>query len=222
MSAILFGSIGTIADTSELQRQAYNEAFQAHGLQWRWDQEDYRAMLGQSGGRDRVASYASSRGEQVDADAVHQTKSDIFQASLAQAPPSPRDGVVDTVRRAKDDGVKVALVTTTSEANISALMEAMAPALARSDFDLVVDSSNVDEAKPDPASYRFALDRLGEPSGGCVAIEDNVGGIQAAAAAGIRCLAFPNQNTAGHDFDAADSQVGEIDFGDLQQQLGAQ
>ena len=36
MSAILFGSISTIADTSELQRQAFNQAFKAHGLDWDW------------------------------------------------------------------------------------------------------------------------------------------------------------------------------------------
>jgi hypothetical protein len=34
MSAILFGSISTLADTSELQRRAFNEAFSAHGLDW--------------------------------------------------------------------------------------------------------------------------------------------------------------------------------------------
>jgi hypothetical protein len=41
MSAILFGSIGPIADTSELQRQAFNQAFQAHGLDWCWHREEY-------------------------------------------------------------------------------------------------------------------------------------------------------------------------------------
>jgi hypothetical protein len=32
MTTVLFDSIGSLADTSELQREAFNEAFRAHGL----------------------------------------------------------------------------------------------------------------------------------------------------------------------------------------------
>ena len=45
MPALLLGSISTVADTSELQRQAFNQAFEEHGLDWQWDQDQYRAML---------------------------------------------------------------------------------------------------------------------------------------------------------------------------------
>lgn len=73
MPAILFGSISTIADTSELQRHAFNDAFAAHALGWHWDREDYVAMLGESGGQNRVAAYAASLGQEVDASAIHET-----------------------------------------------------------------------------------------------------------------------------------------------------
>jgi phosphoglycolate phosphatase-like HAD superfamily hydrolase len=63
MSAILFGSIGTIADTSELQRQAFNQAFKAHGLDWCWDREEYLTLLEKSGGQKRIADYAGSTGQ---------------------------------------------------------------------------------------------------------------------------------------------------------------
>ena len=79
MSAILFGSISTLADTSELQRRAFNEAFAAHNLDWQWSQDDYREMLGSNGGAQRIADYAASRGDDVDAAEVHATKSSIFQ-----------------------------------------------------------------------------------------------------------------------------------------------
>lgn len=41
LSALLFGSISTIADTSERQRHAFNEAFAEHGLDWQWDRDEY-------------------------------------------------------------------------------------------------------------------------------------------------------------------------------------
>ena len=212
MSAILFGSISTIADTSELQRRSFNEAFESHGLDWRWDRDEYVGMLGSNGGEDRIDSRADSLGQDVDASAIHRTKSEIFQRKLSESHLSARPGVVDTVRQAKERGVKVALVTTTSSENVAAMLGALAPELTEDDFDLVVDSSSVSDPKPDPAAYAFALERLGERTEDCVAIEDNVGGVQAAMAAGLRCLAFPNENTATHDFTEADQCLEQVDF----------
>ena len=45
MKAILFGSIGTLIETSDLQREAFNEAFKEAGLDWYWDHEDYTKLL---------------------------------------------------------------------------------------------------------------------------------------------------------------------------------
>jgi HAD superfamily hydrolase (TIGR01509 family) len=215
LSAILFGSISTVADTSEVQRQAFNRAFAEHGLSWRWDRDDYIAMLGESGGRARIAAYADSVGATVDAAAIHESKSKIFRESLAGSQVSPRPGVVDTVRGAKAAGAKVGLVTTTSADNISALLTALSPAVGPDSFDVIVSSTDVDRPKPDGAAYVFALQRLGEQPSGCVAVEDNVEGAQAATAAGVPCVAFPNENTAGQDFAAAERRVDHLSFDDL-------
>ena len=217
MPAILFGSIGTIADTSELQREAFNRAFETHGLDWSWSQDEYAGLLEHSGGADRVAAYAPSRGEDVDAAAIHETKSELFQASLAESHLQPRPGVVDALRQGRESGFQLALVTTTSKENVSALMRALAPDVEPAAFDLVVDSTDVDRPKPDDAAYRFALQRLGERPDGCVAIEDNVGGVQAATATGLTCVAFPNENTAGHGFDGAERQVDHLSFPELRE-----
>jgi HAD superfamily hydrolase (TIGR01509 family) len=215
MPALLLGSISTVADTSELQRQAFNQAFAEHGLDWRWDQDQYRAMLTGNGGQARIAGYAQSLGQAVDAKAVHETKSRIFQESLAEGGLAPRDGVVDAVKSAKDRGWKVGLVTTTSPGNVSALLGALTPQLSAGDFDLIVDASSVQKPKPDKAAYVFALEQLGEAPDACVAVEDNVGGVQAAVAAGVPCVAFPNENTADGDFTAARRRVGRLDAAEL-------
>ncbi len=60
MSAVLFGSIGTLAETSEIQRGAFNQAFRANGLDWHWERDEYVALLERSGGRDR--SYSAGCG----------------------------------------------------------------------------------------------------------------------------------------------------------------
>ena len=221
MSAILFGSISTVADTSEMQRQAYNDAFRAHGLSWQWDRDDYRAMLDSSGGQSRVAGYAAARGEDVDAKAVHETKSKIFQENVATATLTPRPGVLEVIRGARDRGLKVGLVTTTSRENIAALIGALGPDIREESFDVVVDSTSVDEPKPDPAAYAFAMDRLGERPDTCAAIEDNVDGVRAATAAGVTCVAFPNVNTAGHEFPTP-HRVDRLDPEDLMRLIPGQ
>ena len=200
MSALLLGSISALADTSELQREAFNAAFAEHGLDWEWTREDYQQMLTGNGGRDRVARYAADRDEQVDADAVHATKSRIFQERLRSGAVTARPGVAETISAARAAGHRVALVTTTSADNLAALDAGLGGLPALRDFDLVVDADQVQHGKPDPEAYRFALDKLGEKAEDCVAVEDNVGGVEAARAAGIPVVAFPNANTAGHDF----------------------
>jgi HAD superfamily hydrolase (TIGR01509 family) len=213
MSAILFGSISTLVDTSELQRRAFNESFQAHGLDWNWSRDDYTSMLGSNGGAQRIADYAQSRGDDVDAAAVHSTKSQIFQELLGTSALAARPGVVATVKEAKRHDMKIGFVTTTSPANIAALLKTLAPEITAETFDIIVNRDAVDNPKPDAASYVFALDQLGETADQAVAIEDNVGGVAAAIAAGVRCIAFPNQNTVDGDFAAASEKVDALDAG---------
>ena len=144
MSAVLFGSISTLADTSELQRKAFNEAFEACGLDWHWSRDDYTAMLNSNGGAERIADYAASREEDVDAVAVHALKSEIFQKLLGESTVSPRPGVVDIVTEAKNNDHKVGFVTTTSQGNIDALLAALQPHISAEMFDLIVDREAVD------------------------------------------------------------------------------
>ena len=63
--AILFGSIGTLIETSDLQRESFNEAFKEAGLDWYWDQEDYRLLLKQSGGTKRIEDFAEKITQQL-------------------------------------------------------------------------------------------------------------------------------------------------------------
>ncbi|MEJ2865211.1 HAD family hydrolase [Actinomycetospora flava] len=215
MSALLFGSISSIADTSEIQRAAFNEAFAEHGLDWHWDRDDYRSRLDRAGGEQRIADEARDKGQDVDAAAVHATKSRIFREKLRADGAAPRDGVLDTLGAAKSQGWKVGFVTTTSRDNVLAVIDALGPAVGPDDFDVVVATDQVDTPKPDPAAYTFALTALGEDAGSAVAIEDNPDGVRAAAAAGVTCLAFPNENTVTTDFPGATRRVDRLAVEDI-------
>jgi len=222
MSAILFGSIGTLVETSEVQRAAFNAAFQQHHLDWNWSRDQYQKLLASSGGRHRIDAYASSVGQSVDAADVHRTKSLIFQRSLRDGALQTRDGVTEIIREAKRRGIQVAFVTTTSRENVDALLTSISKAVRPADFDLIVDVTQVESPKPSPSCYQFAVARLGEQVGRCVAIEDNPDGVAAAKAAGLPCVAFPVTNTSSHDYASADTKTHQLDFGLLEQHLNNQ
>lgn len=123
MGTILFGSISTLADTSEVQRESFNEAFGEFGLDWAWDRD----------------TYVAARGQTVDASAVHAVKSRIFRQKLLSAPLTARPGVVDTIRAGRRRRDKVGFVTTTSPDNVDAVLDALGPEISRADFDVVID-----------------------------------------------------------------------------------
>ncbi|WKN41868.1 HAD family hydrolase [Tunicatimonas pelagia] len=216
MKALLFGSIGTLAETSELQREAFNQAFNEHNLDWNWPREQYQELLKDSGGKQRIASFAESKGETVDAEAVHATKSRIFQDLLQEKSIQPRSGVADTIRKAKEEGIKLGLVTTTSRENIDNLLGALSTEISADTFDVIIDSSQVEAKKPAADAYQLALEKLGVEASEAKAIEDNQDGLSAAQAAGISSYAFGGANTQAHDFEGAEAQLSSLDFDQLQ------
>ena len=67
MRALLFGSIGTLIETSNIQRESFNQAFKEIGLDWHWDQESYKKLLKKSGGTKRIEDFAQKNNVNVDA-----------------------------------------------------------------------------------------------------------------------------------------------------------
>ncbi|WP_298860208.1 HAD-IA family hydrolase [uncultured Sulfitobacter sp.] len=191
LKTLLFGSIGTIVETSELQRRAFNQAFDENDIGWEWDTGTYRALLKQSGGRQRIEDYACERGTAVDATALHARKTEIFNRMMKEEEVLPRPGVLDVVRAAQSNGVRLGFVTSTSVQNTDAVFNALGGALSRQDFDFVGDAKMVENSKPAPDIYQVAKEILQIDPKTCLAIEDTAVSLAAATAADLNCIAFP-------------------------------
>lgn len=210
IDAVLLGSIGVVADTSDMQRRAFNAAFAEVGLDWFWKTEQYKALLRKPGGRKRIEDYGVARGESVDATALHRRKSEIFQQMIAVEGLSLRPGVETLVQMARAGDIRLAWITCTLRASVDAYLEALGDSLSGSDFALITDGTMVPNAKPDPAIYRFALDRLSLPADAVVAVEDTPECLASASAAGIDCIAFPNALNENVDFPGARAVVDRL------------
>ncbi|MEL7211333.1 MAG: HAD-IA family hydrolase [Pseudomonadota bacterium] len=210
-SAILFGSIGTLVETSAMQRAAFNKAFAEAGLDWEWGEKEYIQMLQKPGGRARIADYAKQRGESVSASELHSRKTAIFGEMLAEEGISPRPGVLSLIRFAKDEGLKLGFATTTSVNNVQAIFNALNGILQRSTFDFVGTSDMVSAGKPDPEIYERAMTELDVSARACLAIEDTPSSLKAAREAGIDCIAFPGAYVKPQDFSDAYRVVEKLD-----------
>ena len=191
--ALIFGAIGTLAETSEVQRHAYNLAFRQSGLDWDWDEKTYLRLLERPGGVRRIAEYAEARDEWLDAPRVHARKVANFRAAVLRQKPVLRPGVAEAIRAAKLRGMAVAWVTTTGRPTLDLMFEGLAPDIREADFDYVCDRSAVDHDKPAPDIYHHALSALKVAPEEAIAIEDTPESARAAIGAGLACIAFPGE-----------------------------
>lgn len=206
MKAIFFGSIGSVVETSELQRKSFNDAFAGAGLNWYWDQASYRQMLATSGGQKRIADFAAMRGETVDAAALHARKSALFQAALEQGDLSLRPGVAATIALTKDAGLSLGFVTSTERATVEIIARSVTKATSAA-FDVLTWRSDERPGKPGPAVYDEALAQLKLQPSDVIAIEDNPDGVRAAKSVGLFTVGFPGENTLPGDVSDADQVV---------------
>tara|TARA_B110000114_G_scaffold55849_1_gene59449 strand:+ start:1161 stop:1829 length:669 start_codon:yes stop_codon:yes gene_type:complete len=203
VKAIFFGSIGTLIETSDLQRRAFNQAFSEAGLGWNWSAEVYKQLLTKSGGRGRIQDFASQQGIDVDASRLHLRKTEIFDALMSQEALLLRPGIASIMDHAKAHNLPVAFVTSTSKANIDAVFVALGDQIKRSDFSFIGNDTMVSKAKPNPDIYQKALSDLSLQAQDCIAIEDTVASMNAALAAGIACIGFPGAFAEAGDFKGA-------------------
>ena len=202
--AILFGSIGTLVETSELQRCSFNKAFAEAGLDWNWNSEEYQQLLAKSGGCDRIENYAIQRGIDVDVKQLHREKTKIFDSLMAKETILLRSGVANLISYALDKSLLLAFVTNTSKVNIDAVFFALGDQIRRDDFSFIGNDTIVSNPKPSPDIYLKALAEMHLDAQDCIAIEDTQTSMQAALGAGIRCIAFPGAFAEDSDFpDAA-------------------
>jgi HAD superfamily hydrolase (TIGR01509 family) len=217
LKAVIFGAIGTIAETSDLQRQAFNAAFAAAEISWHWDQETYRKLLRVNGGQHRLRTYRDTFVSQSSAlisdemiSDLHRSKTDYFGKLLQETSLSPRSGVIEMVEACAKAKVTIALCTSTSIDNVNAIGMALSGSLPFARFAQIVTIEQIAKAKPAPDAYLYCLNQLGFKADEVVAIEDTPVSIASAQAAGIFTVATPGVTTAEQDFSSANLVIADL------------
>ena len=114
-----------------------------------------------------------------------------------------RPGIARLIAEAGEAGLPIAIATTTTPANLDALLQAPLGADWRRRFAAIGDAGTTAIKKPAPDVYLAVLERLGLQGGDCLAIEDSANGLRAARAAGIPTVVTPTAFSGQDSFEGA-------------------
>lgn len=212
LAALIFDVDGTLADTErDGHRIAFNAAFKEFGVDWDWTPELYGSLLSVTGGKERMKHYVDVYNKTyrrpADFDnlvvALHQAKTRHYTQFLARGTIPLRPGVKRLLSEAKTAGLRLAIATTTTLDNVTALLEHSLGPGSQQWFEVIGAGDVVPAKKPAPDIYLWVLQKLKLAPDQCLAFEDSENGLRASRGAGLATVITTNDYTAAHDFTGA-------------------
>jgi HAD superfamily hydrolase (TIGR01509 family) len=188
LQAIIFDLDGTLIDTETPDFELWRAFYAQHQLDLApemWVTRVGRAQ-GTPGFFDPAEHFSTLTGITLDGPFLAHHH-DRYLASCAAQPALP--GARQLVDAARQAGLKIGLASNSEQDWVKRWLTHYDLINA---FDCLCTRDEVFEPKPHPAMYQLALDRLGVSAEQTVAIEDSPTGMEAALAAGIRCIGVPS------------------------------
>ncbi len=223
LQALLFDVDGTLADTErDGHRPAFNMAFKAAGLDWDWSESLYGELLAVTGGKERIRYYLEKfntdfvKPENFDdfVKGLHASKTDFYTQLMAEGKIPLRSGVERLIAEARAVGMRMAVVTTTTPANVTALLTNTLGPDSESWFEVIAAGDIVPAKKPAPDIYIWALEQMNLTADDAIAFEDSFNGFKSSQASNLKTIITINEYTKADDFSGAElvlDQMGEAD-----------
>ncbi len=212
LEALIFDVDGTLADTErDGHRVAFNQAFDEAGLGWDWTVELYGELLQVTGGKERITLYVEKflEGFELDEDIaefaarLHKRKTHFYLELLQSGAIPLRPGVERLINEAREAGLRLAISTTTTPANVTYLLSATLGKESIDWFEVIAAGDIVPAKKPAPDIYTWAMEQMKISPDACLAFEDSLNGVKSSLAADLKTLITVNGYTKDDDFTGA-------------------
>ncbi len=221
LKAYIFDVDGTLSNTErDGHRVAFNQAFEEYGLDWHWSVETYGKLLAVTGGKERMKYYVEhfldKENTPADIEAkipeLHAAKTRHYTELLSTGAIPLRPGVERLIQEARQRGIRLAIATTTTPANVTALLTHTLGADSIDWFEVIAAGDIVPAKKPAPDIYDYALQKMNLSADECIAFEDSENGIKSSVGAKLNTIITVNDYTEDHNFNDASivlDQMGE-------------
>lgn len=219
LKALIFDVDGTLADTErDGHRVAFNMAFANAGLDWDWSVELYGELLTVTGGKERIRYYLDryNTGFQRPGNfsdfvaGLHASKTTFYTELLSRGQIPLRPGVARLLDEARAAGIRLAIATTTTPENVSALLAYTLGEQALDWFEVIGAGDIVPAKKPAPDIYHYVMQEMNLAPEHCMAFEDSRNGILASSQARLTTVITINGYTEEDDFSGAAIVVDQL------------
>jgi beta-phosphoglucomutase len=181
--AALWDVDGTLVDTAELHYQAWVELTAEIGEPF--SREDFAATFGRRN-PEIIRELFDPEADDLKVTSIGERKELIYRQAVLRQGVALLPGVAELLAGLRRIGWVQAVGSSAPRANLELLLDVTR---TRDYFTAVVAMEDTTRGKPDPQVFLTAAEKLGAPPRRCVVLEDAVAGVQAAKAAGMKCVA---------------------------------
>jgi beta-phosphoglucomutase len=174
---------GTLVDSAELHFEAWVEL--AKDIDRPFTRADFTGTFGRRNPEIIRALFNAGADDAWVAE-IGERKEQKYRAAVLSNGVTLLPGAADLLRGVHDLGWVQAVGSSAPRANLELILDTTG---TRPFFRAVVAMEDTTRGKPDPQVFLVAAEKLGVPPGRCVVFEDAVAGVQAARAAGMKCVA---------------------------------
>jgi beta-phosphoglucomutase len=182
-AAAIWDVDGTLVDTARQHFTAWLQL--AAEINKPFTAQDFQATFGRRNPEIIRGIFDPNAAEAVVAD-LGGRKEASYRAAIRSDGVSLLPGVRDLLNGIRDLGWRQAIGSSAPRENLELILDSTG---TRHFFDVIVSAEDTTRGKPDPQVFQIAADQLGVPRPRCVVFEDAVAGVEAAKAAGMKCVA---------------------------------
>jgi beta-phosphoglucomutase len=184
IKGILFDMDGVLVDSEAFICQAAIEMFKKNGLEAK--PEDFTPFVGK-GENAYIGGVAEKYNFPIEIVEVKAQTYAIYE-EMVEGKLKALPGVFEFIEKAKSKGLKLAVATSADQVKMR--INLRETGLSENTFDATVNGLEVKNKKPAPDIFILAAQKLGLPAQNCLVVEDAISGVEAAKAAGCKCLAL--------------------------------
>lgn len=196
LDAIIIRGDGALADTEDLRQRTFADAFAEAGYKWVFDRNEFAQSRKLGGTLERmtffVRCYLRWRPETPDmqhlVSAMQRRAQKMFSELVARVELDPRPGMRDLVIAAREDGIRLGLVTALSPADARSLLANVFGGLSEGAFACISASEAANQTGEAKQLYQRIPEALETAPCNCFVIEASAEGADAARQAGLRVL----------------------------------